>query len=168
MSDASDYAAAFAELKRAVQPDAEPALTYGDGVTPNAAMELDAILLNNRRAVTWANALAVNHGDLIVPTSRAGRAYRVTRAGVLASPEPSWPTADYAAVTSGTAELEEAGYFAGNIYDLRGAKYEALDLKVQKAASKTRVIANAQGQAVDYLFLNLQRQRDRYRAAGVG
>lgn len=130
----SDFSEAFAEVKRAVQPDVDPKLSYGDGVTPDADAELDSIILTSARAVVWEAGAEVGYGNVIVPTRGNGRKYRVTTPGTLGSSEPtSWPTADYGSVTSGEVTLVEDGYFRGSVYDVRRAKYECFLAKRAKA-----------------------------------
>lgn len=158
---------AFNEVVRVVQPDLDPALTKGDGTTPDDTKELDQIILNSARGVMWASGLAVNYGDTIFPASRMGHVFIVTVKGNLGATEPTWPTSDGATVTSGSVTMVESGPDYRSIYDLRKAKYDALDLKVQKAASKNQAISDGRGQATSYLYLNLVRQRDKWVAIGV-
>lgn len=163
----SDFSTAFAEVKRAVQPDETPKLTYGDGQTPNEEMELDQIILANVRAKVWASGLQVGYGDIIVPTVGNGQKYRVATPGTLGATEPtSWP-GEFGSVTSGDVTLVEDGAFTGNTYDIRRAKYEALDLKVKRSASENQYLNDARGQASSFQYLNWARERDKYKAVGV-
>jgi hypothetical protein len=163
----SAWSDAFAELVRLAQPDSEPVLTKGGGTTADATKELDAILLANARGITWASGATVVYGDTILPLTRMGRRFRVTTGGVLGSTEPAWGDYEGSVVTSGTVVMAEDGSDFGNLYDVRGAAYRALDLKVQKAVNKDQYLQDARGQASSFLYLNLVRERDKYKSVGV-
>lgn len=157
----SDFSEAFAEVKRVVQPDVDPTLTYGDGTTPDPEMELDSIILASLRATAWASGAAVKYGDVIVPTVGNGRKYRVTTAGALGLTEPSsWPDYDYGSVASGTATLEEDGRFVGSVYDVRAAVRGAFELKLSKAAEYT-------GADESRMVERLERMAARYAPVGI-
>lgn len=131
MSDAADFTAAFKELKRRAQADAEPVLTYGDGTTIDPTKDLDAILVNNKRGVRWSTVTYV-YGDVVYPTVRNGHRYMVITAGTAVT-EPTWPTDPESSITSG-AEFQEIGPDSGSVYDIRGAIREAWELKMERAA----------------------------------
>jgi hypothetical protein len=163
----SDFSDAFSEVKRVVQPDLDPRLSYGDGQVPDPDSDLDAIILASVKAALWESGASVKYGDVIVPTAGNGRRYRVTVAGVLGSTEPTWPTSDYGSVTSGEVTLVEDGYFVGSVYDVRKAIYAALDLKVQRSVNKDQYLQDSRGQASSFLYLNLVRERDKYKPVGI-
>lgn len=170
MSDATDFTAALNELKRIVQADDHPVLTYGNG-TYDSTKELDVILDRHKRAVTYTNATAYSYGQVVMPTTRNGYRYRVTVPGMSGAAEPTWPTSFGGRVESGSNSpvltFEEVGPEFENIYDVRGAAYEALDLKCMKAANDNQYLQDSRGSASSFLFLNLQRQRDRYQPLEV-
>jgi hypothetical protein len=163
----SDYSDAFSEVKRAVQPDIDPRLSYGDGQVPDPDSDLDAIILASVKAALWESGASVQYGDVLIPTVGNGRRYRVSVAGALGSTEPSWPGYDYGSVVSGGATLVEDGYFVGSVYDVRKAIYAALDLKVQRSVNKDQYLQDSRGQASSFLYLNLVRERDKYRPVGI-
>lgn len=157
----SDFSEAFAEVKRAVQPDVEPVLTYGDGVTPDPESEVDAIILASTRAAVWSADLEVKYGDVVVPTVGNGRKYKVTVAGTLGSTEPSsWPGYDYGSVESGTVTMVEDGYFRGGVYDVRMATYKCFLLKRAKANEYT-------GAEEQRIAESLDKGIARYRPVGI-
>ena len=53
MSDATDFTATFNKVVRLLNPDAVPVLTKGDGTTIDLTRDVDAAIVNNRRATTW-------------------------------------------------------------------------------------------------------------------
>lgn len=167
MSDASDYAAAFRELKRFAQPDSDPVLTYGDGVGADPEMELDSILLEAKRAMTWATETAYVVGEIVMPTARNGHRYRVTQGGTSGATEPTWPTSLYGTVTSGSGSpaltFEEAGSEYSNVYDVRAAKKAVAALKKTKAA---HFVGMGQVQ-FQQLFDHWERIEKQYRGVGV-
>jgi hypothetical protein len=164
----SDFAEAFAEVKRAVQPDVDPKLSYGSGETPDADSELDAIILASARAKVWETGLEVKYGERVVPTVGNGRWYRVTKAGALGDTEPtSWPEYDYGSVESGTVMLQEDGRFVGSLYDVRAAKYAAWDVRVARASNDNQYLNDARGQASSFTYLNCVRERDKYKPVGI-
>lgn len=162
----SDYSDAFSALKDAVQPDVDPVLTYGDGETPDTEKDLDRILERHKTAA-WGAEAVVRYGERRVPVTGNGHVYRAAQGGTTAATEPSWPTSDYSQASDGTVVWEEAGAFSGSVYAVRAAIYEALNLKLTKAANDVQFLNDARAQASSYLFLNLQRLRDRYRPVGV-
>lgn len=164
----SDFSEAFAEVVGFTSPDDEPRLSKGDGVTPQPELDIDDCILASARGTVWTASATVTHGAYVLPTVRNGRVYRVVIGGALGTVEPTaWPTYDYGQVTSGTATLEDAGYFAGNLYDLRAAKYAALGRKLAKAVNDNQWLGGGREQASTYLFLNLQRLRETVRPVGV-
>jgi hypothetical protein len=163
----SAWSDAFSEVKSVVEPDRDPQLDYGDGVTANPVKELDAAILSSVRGVTWSASATLVYGQTVFPSSRNGHRYRVTAGGQLAATEPSWPTAQESSVTSGAVTLVEDGMDFDSIYDLRAAKYRALDKKVMKAANDNQYLNDARGQASSFLYLNLVRERDKYKDFGV-
>lgn len=138
MSDLTDFTAALIELKRLVQPDVDPLLTYSNGAAVDLTKDLDAILENNKRARTFAVATAHTTGQVVMPTARNGYRYRVVIPGTSGAAEPTWPTSYEGQVTSGASNpvltFEEAGPEFSNIYDVRGAAKEAWMLKASKAS----------------------------------
>lgn len=150
MADTDDYAAAFKELVRLVQPDTDPVLTKGGGVTPDATKELDSVLVAAKVASTFAASTAYAYGAVVLPSTRNGRRYRVTQGGTSGATEPTWPTDAYGTVTSGSGSpaltFEEDGPAPSNIYDVRRAAYEAWNLKAAKASD--RVSLTSDGQSV--------------------
>lgn len=116
-----------------VQPDTEPALTYGDGTTADATKELDAVILASARGVPWVASTAFTYGQTVFPVARMGRRFKVITPGTSGATEPTWPAYDYGRVTSGTVELEEDGPDGASLYDLRRAKFDALMLHHTKA-----------------------------------
>lgn len=117
----SAWSEAFSEVKAAVEPDADPQLSFGDGETPDSDAELDAAILKSARGVPWEASLVVTYGQTVFPSVRNGHRYRVTTSGTMAATEPSWPTSNYASVSSGTAVLEEEGMDFESVYDTRAA-----------------------------------------------
>ena len=162
----SVFSDAFSELSDACQPDSDPVLTKGGGEAPDPAKELDRILERNKTA-GWAEGVEVQYGERRIPTSPNGHVYRAVQGGTTGTAEPSWGTADYSRVVDGGVVWEEDGAFSGSPYNLRRAKYEALDLKVKKAMNENQYLNDARGQASSYLYLNLVRERDKYRSVGV-
>ena len=157
----SDFSDAYAEVSRAVRPDDDPTLTHGDGDEPDEAMELDKIILESARGKVWSAGLVVKYGDVILPTVGNGRKYKVITPGTLGGTEPpSWPDYDFGRVESGTVTLEEAGFFSGNVYDVRGAIYEALEAKIAKSAEY-------QGDEERRIHQNLVERQKRYRPVGI-
>lgn len=170
MSDATDFTTALNALKRLIQADDQPALTYGDGVTIDTTRDLDAILENTKRAATFTTPTLYTVGQIVMPTTRNGYRYRVTVPGTSGT-EPTWPTTEQGRVESGTNSplltFEEAGPEYSSIYDLRAAAYAALDLKCMKAANDNQYLQDSRGQAASFTYLNLQRERDRYQPMGL-
>jgi hypothetical protein len=156
----SDYSEAFAEVKRVVQPDTDPKLTYGRGETPDPEADLDSVILASVRATVWEAGLVVKYGKHVVPTTGNGRKYRVKVAGALGSSEPSWPDYDYGVVTSGDVTLEEDGLFEGGVYDVRRAIHAALLLKLSKASEYT-------GAEEERIVAHLEKMAARYAPVGI-
>jgi hypothetical protein len=163
----SQWSDAFTEVFDAVQPTVEPVLTYGGGVTADATKELDRIILASARGTPWSASLVVTYGQIVFPSVRMGRRFKVVQAGTMAATEPTWPEYDYGFVSSGTAELVEDGPDYANVYDIRRAIYKALDAKVQKSVNQNQYIQDSRAQASSYLYLNLVRERDRYASVGI-
>lgn len=164
----SDFSEAFAEVKRVVQPDVDPVLTYGDGTTPDPTKELDSIILASARAMVWQASLAVKYGDIVVPTVGNGRRYRVVTAGTLGSTEPSsWPDYDYGSVESGTATLEEDGRFVGSIYDVRAAIRECARVMKEKWRDTTDVSADGRSIKDDQVWQRLDSLERRHSHVGI-
>lgn len=170
MSDASEFTAALLDLRLLVQADDHPPLSYGDGTTIDTTKDLDAILEKTKRATTYASGVVYRLGQKVVPTVRTGLIYVVVTPGTSGA-EPTWPTTTEGQATSGTNSplltFQEAGFEPLSIYDVRAAAYMALDLKCMKAANDNQYLSDSRGQASSYLFLNLQRQRDRYQPMGL-
>lgn len=167
----SAWSDAFSEVVLAVQPDLDPKLTKGNGTAPDLNQELDQIIVNSARASLWAANHAYAYGDVILPNARNGHRFLCVRPGTSGTTEPTWPTGTGATQSEGTGVnsllWQEAGPDFKSIYDLRRAKYEALDLKVQRAAVRSQTITDGRGQANSYLYLDLVRERDKYRPVGV-
>lgn len=167
----SDYSDAFKEVFDAVQPDSDPVISYGDGETPDVEKELDRIIERCKTA-TWEASteeepVTVRYGEKRLPTSGNGHIYKAVQGGVTGSTEPAWGLTNYSQVTDGTIIWEEAGYFVGSVYDTDSAKYAALDVKVQKAVSKDQYLQDGRGTASTFLYLNCQRERDKYKPVGI-
>lgn len=171
MSDATDFTAALADLKRLIQADDAPALTYGDGSTIDTTRDLDAILENNKWARTYTNATLYRLGQKVLPSVRNGLVYQVVTPGTSGGAEPTWPLTTEGQVTSGVDSplltFQEAGAEPESVYNLRAAAYAALDLKCMKATNHNQYMSDGRATASSYLFLNLQRQRDRYQPMGL-
>ena len=161
------WSEAFAEVSAAVVPDENPVLTKGDGEEPDPAMELDAAILGAVRGVLWSASATFTYGQIVFPTARNGHRYKVVTAGTGDATEPTWPTGIGGQVSSGTVIFEEAGGDYSNIYNLRKAKYDALDRKVKKAMNENQYLQDSRGQASSYLYLNLVRERDKYVSIGI-
>lgn len=162
----SDWSIAFSALVLAVQPDSDPMLSKGGGAEPDAERELDQILLASARGVAWEASQDYTYGQYAFPVTRNGHYFKVITAGTTGSTEPTWTVETEGRVSSGTVVFEEAG-IDGGIYDLRRAKYDAWNLKTAKAASENQVISDGRGQASSFLYLNCQRERDKYVSVGV-
>jgi hypothetical protein len=65
----------------------------------------DESLTNNQRV--WVATTAYAVGDIVTPTARNGRTYRVTTAGTTAGTQPTWPTVAGGTVTNGTVTFTE-------------------------------------------------------------
>lgn len=169
MADTDDYAAAFKEVARVVQPDVDPVLTKGNGTAPDATKELDSIILDAKVASTWTSGATAAYGSLWMPTTRNGRIYRVTIGGTLGTTEPtSWPTYDYGSVVSGSVTLEDAGSQLPNIYDIRRACYLAWLLKAAKAQDRVNYSADGRSFNEHQTPEFCVKQADRYKTVGVG
>jgi hypothetical protein len=154
------WEAAFAEVRRKVQPAAEPALTYGDGLAADPASELDAILLSSVRGVVWGAGLEVTYGQLVFPLTRMGRVFRVKTGGTLGATEPSWGDADFSVVSDNTALLEEWGSDYPGLYDTDRAIFECWELKLAKASEY-------EGGAESSIYKNCAEQSKRVAPVGI-
>jgi hypothetical protein len=67
----------------------------------------DASLSNNQRV--WAGLTGYRVGDIVTPTVRNGRTYRVTVAGATGASQPTWPTTNGGIVTNGSVTFQETG-----------------------------------------------------------
>lgn len=161
----SAWSDAFAELVRKVEPDRAPALTKGDGASPDPTKELDAVLLASVRGSTWIANTAYVYDQVVFPTVRNGHKYRVLTPGTSGATQPTWP--DWGYVTDGTVELYEDGADFPNIYDVRRAAYEALDRKVKRKMTDNTYLQDGRATASSYDYLNLVRERDKYLSIGV-
>lgn len=159
MSDATDFTAAFAELKRRAQPDTEPVLTYGDGNTIDALKELDAILVQNKRAQRWTASASLTLGTKIMPTVRMGRIFEVSIEGTTGSTEPSWTDEDEAEVSNGSVTFTESGTDFTNIYDVKAASQDAWALKTAKAAE---LISSSDSGSEQMIFDHCQKMAESY------
>lgn len=157
MTDSEERSATRREVERLAQTSLEPSLD---------ASEVEQALDAARVAKVWEAGKAYSYGDKVVPASPRGRYYRCVESGTSGSVEPSFPGYDGGRVTDGGCTWEEAGYLS-KLYDVRRAVYEALETKLAKAANENQFLNDSRGQASSYLFLNLQRLRDRYRPVGV-
>jgi hypothetical protein len=164
----SDFAEAFAEVKRAVQPDVDPKLSYGSGETPDADSELDAIILASARAKVWEAELEVKYGERVVPTVGNGRWYRVAKAGALGDTEPaSWPEYNYGSVESGTVTLQEDGHFVGSVYDVRGAIRRCAEVMQEKWRDMTDSSSGGLSVKDDQVWQRLEALRRRHAPVGI-
>ena len=159
----SDWSGAYAEVARAVQPDTEPALTHGNGSTADATKELDAIILECVRGVTWSIGATLSYGQIVFPTVRNGHRYRVTVGGVTGATEPSWGIYDYATVSDNGVTYEEDGGDYSNVYDVRGAIRKALEAKYTKAS----VLIQTGDLSNNQVFEHLEKLLARYAPVGV-
>jgi hypothetical protein len=155
----SDFSTAFAELVDACQPDSDPVLTKGDGVTADVTKELDRILERNKTG-TWAVGATVVYGQKVLPTSSNGHVYQAKQAGTTGSAEPSWGTADYSRVGDGTVVWEESGSHSGSPYNMRAAIHGAFALKLAKADEYT-------GTDEARIREHLEKQLRRYAPVGI-
>ena len=128
----SEFSVAFAEVKRKVQPDAEPPLTYGTGTSPDLDLELDQII-ESHKIPAWAAATAYAYGDEVLPVARNGRKYACITPGTSGASAPTWSVEPYAQVADGSVVWQEAGLCSG-AYNVRAAVFEALSLHETKAA----------------------------------
>lgn len=126
MSDSAERDEALKELIRLVQPDNEPELEMED---------VEKILDNNLRIVTWSAGTVLKHGQLVFPTVRQGLVYKVKVAGTTGATEPSpWPTLDGNTVVSGTVTFEEFGSVPRSLYNVVEAAKQCWQMKMAKAS----------------------------------
>lgn len=141
-------------LRLACEPEVTPTLS------PD---ELEAILDDNLRAISWAPNTLLKVGQVVYPLTRNGRRYLVTRAGTSTETEPTWSTFGSVTITGG-AILEDGGYEYPNIYDINSA-IEAAWLK--KAAKASRFMATG-GMNMSIIHENCLRMAEQYRMPLVG
>lgn len=157
MTDAEERALVGREIERVAAPSVEPVLE---------AQEVEDAIDSARIAGVWEAGKAYGYGDKVVPASHRGRLYECIEPGTSGGTEPTFPLYDSGQVSDGTVTWREAGRFT-RLYDARRAVCAVLDAKLAKAANDNQFLSDSRGQASSYLFLNLQRLRDRYRPVGV-
>jgi hypothetical protein len=141
-----------------VEPTADPVLTTTNGG------DLDKALARTAIASVWVLSTAYTVGQMVVPSVQNGRVYICTLAGTSDTTEPSWLIApryagsvnpigawwgigpglpvDVSAsawlwgLADNTCAWQDAGAFAGEIYDVRAAASEAWRMKARKAANR--------------------------------
>jgi hypothetical protein len=168
------YADVFARVMREAQPDADPALTRGDGQTPYPAADVDAIILSTLRAMTWTAGAVLGYGQIVRPTVLNGTEYIVVVPGVAGvSQEPVWPSisqrwGSYTSgrIADGTAFLEVFGTDSGE-YDVELALGRVLQLKADRCGDRIDYSADGvnfkETQTRDYW----QTRADRYLKTGA-
>lgn len=147
MSDASDREAAFEELVRRLPHEGEPVLSAND---------LEGIVTNNQRAQRWTATTLLSIGaKAIMPTVRNGHVYRVIGGGTSGATEPTWPTGSEDPVVDGTVTLMEAGPDFDNVFDIRGAMQEVLNMMALRtiefhAGDESRIHSHAKEAAREW------------------
>jgi len=148
----------LADAREAVKTNCQAAL---DPVLTDA--EVEAILTATVRGAAWAAGTAHAVGAVVLPTTATGRAYRVVTGGTSGASEPTWPTASFAVVTSGTVTYQEAGPTDGERYDVRRATWEAYQLKLAKIAGTAVNLSTPGGTiALQQMSENLERRARRW------
>lgn len=155
---AAQLETALAKLRLYAQPDVPPVIDTA---------ELSAILEDTARATIWAAATAYTVGDVVLPTVRNGRRYRVTQAGTSGATEPTWSTSQQSTLTDGTSDpllrWVEAGPDFDNVYNVRAAIHAVCDVKARKASALVAT-GNAQMQQV---YDHWKAEADRTRPVGI-
>jgi hypothetical protein len=131
----TDEEAALAELRRLVQPTADPALD-------DATEFLPLLEPPYKRASVWAASTAYSFGDVVIPATRNGRRYVCVVSGTGSSTEPSWATGRDATVTDGDATLQEAGR-EYDLWDFFKAARDGWLLKAAKASEYKNIQVDA-------------------------
>lgn len=139
----TDYALAFAAVKRVCLPNDIPVLTYGNGQTPTAGLELDDIIVAAQRAVVWTAGTYLRSGQFVLSTVRGGQIFEVVRAGTSGVSEPSWSTGagTWPYSDSGATTVVDNGVTyrvwddSVGLYDIREACKQACLLKARKIAT---------------------------------
>lgn len=167
------FSQVFERAVRESQPDADPVLSKGDGVTPNAAMDVDGAILSARRAVTWASGVVLRYGQIVRPATPNGLEYRVAVPGLAGGFEPAWGTGSSAwgsraasRVYDNTAILEQYGADSGE-FDVDIALGRVLQLKADRCGDRIDYSADGvnfkETQTRDYW----QKRADSYLKAGT-
>jgi hypothetical protein len=150
---------ARAEVERKAETRADPALE---------PEEVEAVLAKHLRYATWVAFTEYEYGDVVVPSTQTGQKFRAIQGGTSGATTPfSGRVSSFAQVSDGEVVWEEDGADSKSPYDIRGAVYEALDLKVQRSVNQNQYINDGRAQASSYLYLNLVRERDKYKPVGV-
>jgi hypothetical protein len=143
------FAEVFQRAVREAQPDADPVLTKGDGVTPNAGMDVDSAILSARRTVTWASGASLRYGQIVRPATPNGLEYQVVTPGVAGATEPDWNagrggwgSSSGGRIYDNTAVLEQYGADSGE-FDVNLAMGRVLQLKADRLGDRMDYSADA-------------------------
>jgi hypothetical protein len=127
--------------------------------------EIDAILTRLATTTIWLPSTAYVVGQVVIPTAPLGRVFRCVLPGMSDTFEPEWLIAPHYTGTvnplgawwgvgplpfvgnvvttpwfwglgDGSCAWRDFGAFAGELYDVQRATYEAWMLKAQKASSR--------------------------------
>ena len=132
MSDATDRTTAIARVKLYTAYASEPALTDA---------EVETIVDECTRGLTWVNNTAYVVGTIIRPTVGNGHSYLCIQAGtsaVLLADEPEWSEVTANIIEDGVSDpvlqWQENGYVSPSAYDVPLAIHKAWTIKAARAA----------------------------------
>jgi len=148
------------QVKTNCAADTDPTLTDA---------EVEALLTATVRGVAWVTATAYTVGQVVLPTTRNGHAYRVITAGTSAATEPTWPRTPGSLVSDGTTLVyAEIGPDWPDLYDVRRATYQAFRLKLAKSATYLTVSGDGQTVNLQQIVQNLADNARRWMPVEIG
>src|SRR5690348_11303613 len=131
--------------------------------------EVEALLVATVRGSAWVTDTAYTVGQVVIPTTRNGHAYRVLQAGTSGATEPGWSLLPGGVVSDGSTLLyAEIGPDWGELYDLRRATYQAFRLKLSKASTYLTVGGDGQTVNLQQIVQNLEGNARRWAPLEIG